>query len=425
MNSESFYVLVQGKYYPGDIEGKRYHWIKGIPGSKQLFDDISEGKKVVFIYYRTWDKEAKKGKYFYGTGKFVNNKIEVEEGKNKIEYFAEISNYKQFDSPVYLHENLRKKIWPGANRSGGIRKISKSLFSRIMETAEISSEPNGGKLYQIRARNTLPILVRQAKAGKKIYYADLANEIDIPNPRNLNYILGYIGTTLKELSKKWNEEIPQIQCIVVNQTTELPGEGIGGFISDTKEFAKLNSKQKKALVDGVLAKIYSYNKWDTVLKALGLQPIPISEEVKKKVKKAASGSGKGGGEGKQHKELKLYIKNNPEIIGIKSKGLISNTEEPLPSGDSVDVFFKNNKNWIGVEVKSNISNELDISRGLFQCVKYHAVMESYLSVLNLERDVRVILALGGEFPKSLVPVKNTLGIEVVEEINRKIGAHIN
>ncbi len=286
-----------------------------------------------------------------------------------------------------------------------------------METAKIASGLNGDKLYQIRARKALPILVRQAKAGQKIYYADLANEIDIPNPRNLNYILGAIGTTLKELSKKWEEIIPQIQCIVVNQATELPGEGIGGFISDTKEFAKLNSKQKKMLVDGVLAKTYGYNKWDTVLKTLELQPVPILEEVKKKVKRAASESGKGGGEGKLHKELKLYIKNNPEIIGIKSKGLISNTEESLPSGDSVDVFFKNNNNWIGVEVKSNISDEIDILRGLYQCVKYRAVMESYLSVLNQERDVRVILALGGEFPKSLVPVKNTLGIEVVEKIN--------
>jgi hypothetical protein len=286
-----------------------------------------------------------------------------------------------------------------------------------METAKISSGIYGDKPYQIKARKTLPILVRQAKASQKIYYADLANEINIPNPRNFNYILGAIGTTLKELSEKWNEEIPQIQCIVVNQATGLPGEGIGWFISDTKEFAKLNSKQKKALVDGVLAKIYGYNKWDSVLQTFELQPAPILEEVKKKVKRAALESGKGGGEGKQHKELKLYIKNNPESIGIKSKGLISSTEKPLPSGDSVDIFFESKNDWIGVEVKSNISDEIDILRELYQCVKYHAVMESYLSVLNQERDVKVILALGGEFPKSLIPVKNTLGIEVVDKIN--------
>lgn len=286
-----------------------------------------------------------------------------------------------------------------------------------MQTAEKSLGLEGDKLYQIRARKTLPILVRQAKAARKIYYADLAAEIDVPNPRNLNYPLGSIGTALKELSEEWGDEIPQIQCIVVNQATELPGEGIGWFISDTKQFAKLNSKQKKVLVDGVLVKIFGYDKWDTILEAFALDPVPISDAVKKKVKRAASKRGNGGGEGEQHKKLKLFIKDNPKCVGINLNGLKSETEKPLPSGDSVDVLFENKKNWIGVEVKSEISDELDILRGLYQCVKYHAVMESYLSVLDIQRDTKVILALSGQFPEPLIPVKNTLGIEVVECIN--------
>jgi len=286
-----------------------------------------------------------------------------------------------------------------------------------METAEISLGIEGNKLYQKRARKALPILVRQAKAGRKIYYADLAEEIGIPNPRNLNYPLGSIGTALEELSELWGEKIPQIQCIVVNQSTELPGEGIGWFISDTKEFAKLNAKQKKALVDGVLAKIFGYDKWDSVLDALGLPPTPISESVKKKVQKVASSKRGAGGEGEQHKKLKQYVKNNPESIGVKLNGLKSETEKGLPSGDSIDVFFENKNHWVGVEVKSEISDELDILRGLYQCVKYQAVMESYLSVLNLQKDVKVILALGCGLPEPLISVKNTLGIEVVENIN--------
>lgn len=286
-----------------------------------------------------------------------------------------------------------------------------------METAEISLGLEGDKLYQQRARQALPILVRQAKAGRTIYYADLAEEIDIPNPRNLNYPLGSIGTELQELGESWGEEIPQIQCIVVKQNTELPGEGVGGFISDTKNFKKLNAKQKKALVDGVLVRIFGYDKWDSVLDALELEPSPISESVKEKVQKAASSKRGAGGEGEQHKKLKLYVKNNPASIHVKLNGIKSETEKGLPSGDSIDVFFENKQHWIGVEVKSEISDELDILRGLYQCVKYHAVMESYLSVLNLQRDVKVVLALGCELPESLVSVRNTLGVEVVENIN--------
>lgn len=286
-----------------------------------------------------------------------------------------------------------------------------------MQTAEISLDLNGNKLYQKRARKALPILVRQAKAGKKIYYADLAEEIDVPNPRNLNYPLGSIGTTLKELSQSWGEKIPQIQCIVVSQSTELPGEGIGWFITDTNEFKKLSKKQKRALIDRVLTKIFGYSKWDSVLNALGLQSVPIEKGIRDKVQETASTKRGAGGEGKQHERLKLHIKDNPDCVGIYLNGLISENEKCLPSGDSVDVSFENKKHWVGVEVKSEISQEFDILRGLYQCVKYQAVMESYLSVLNVQKDVRVILALGCEFPRTLISVKNVLGIEVIENIS--------
>lgn len=286
-----------------------------------------------------------------------------------------------------------------------------------METVEVSQGLDGDKLYQQRARAALPILVRQAKAGRKIYYADLAVEIGIPNPRNLNYPLGSIGTALKELSEAWGEEIPQIQCIVVNQITELPGEGISWFVTDTNKFKKLNLKQKKALVYGVFAKIFGYEKWDSVLSALRLQPIPIDEEIREKVKNSASSKNGGGGEGEQHKKLKLYISNNPSSVGVNLSGLKAETEKGLPSGDSIDVSFENKGHWVGVEVKSAISDDLDILRGLYQCVKYQAVMESYLSVLDVEKDIRVILALGCKLPDTLVSVKNTLSIEVVEVIN--------
>lgn len=285
-----------------------------------------------------------------------------------------------------------------------------------METAEISQGLDGDKLYQQRARVALPILVRQAKAGRKIYYADLACEIDIPNPRNLNYPLGSIGRALKDLSEAWGENIPQIQCIVVNQSTELPGEGIGGFITNRKKFKKLNLKQKKALVDGVLANIFGYDKWDSVLSALGLQAAPIDKETRKKVKETISEKIGRGGEGEQHRKLKLYISNNPSSVGINLKGLQAETERGLPSGDSIDVSFENKGHWVGVEVKSESSGDFDILRGLYQCVKYHAVMESHLSVLDVEKNIRVILALGCKLPDTLVPVRNILGIKVVEDI---------
>ena len=64
---------------------------------------------------------------------------------------------------------------------------------------------SGEKLYQARARAALPLLVRQATQAHNatIFYSDLAAELGMANERNLNYVLGYIGDALEQLSKQW------------------------------------------------------------------------------------------------------------------------------------------------------------------------------------------------------------------------------
>lgn len=279
-----------------------------------------------------------------------------------------------------------------------------------METTEVSESFWGDKLYQQRARRALPYLVRQAIVGETIFYSDLAEELQMPNARNLNYVLGYIGSTLIGLSEEIDEEIPPIQCLVVNKSTELPGEGIGWFISE-KEFKKLSKKQKKAVVDSQLAKIYAYQDWLWVLDKLELEH-PKFPDLKKLTSRK-----KGGGEGESHKQLKLYIANNPTVIGLSEKWPKGEVEFSLPSGDSVDVMFSYRKQMVAVEVKSKISETSDINRGLFQCVKYKAVSEAMLGVQGKPQNVQTLLVLESEFPKELIPVKNMLGVKVLADIS--------
>jgi hypothetical protein len=91
----------------------------------------------------------------------------------------------------------------------------------------------------------------------------------------------------------------------------------------------------------------------------------------------------------------------------------------LPSGDSLDVFFTHRKEHIGIEVKSHISDSADIARGLYQCVKYQAVLEARQAANGQPQNVRTILILGGELPLELLPLKNVLGIEVFENVGAK------
>ncbi|WP_130930017.1 hypothetical protein [Pseudomonas sp. Sample_20] len=282
-----------------------------------------------------------------------------------------------------------------------------------MSTAKVSEPISGDKAYQVRARAALPLLVRQAEAGAPIFYSDLAEELGMPNPRNLNYVLGSIGQSLELLSKTWKSKVPPIQCLVVNKNTGLPGEGIGGFLVKKEDFASLPLRQKRAIVEAELQHVFSYARWREVLEALELEA--TTSDFTAFVRKAAGGVS--GGESEQHKTLKMYVAQNPKVVGLGPNSSKGATEYPLPSGDCLDVSFGGNKVWVAAEVKSSISTEGDIVRGLFQCVKYRAVMEAVLLSKSRPQNARAVLVLGSKLPSSLIPLRNMLGVEVVEDVS--------
>ncbi len=284
-----------------------------------------------------------------------------------------------------------------------------------METARIAEAISGNKQYQVRARATLPILVRQAFAETTIFYSDLAVELEMPNPRNLNYVLGSIGQAIKELSIKWNEEIPPIQCLVVNKNTGLPGEGIGWFITDKAEFRSLPKRQQRRLVEAQLQKTFFYRKWLDVLREFGLQP--VLSNYSNVLSRAANY--RGGGESEQHKKLKEYVCSNPSIIGLPREIASGQLEYALPSGDSLDVLLMHKDKWVAVEIKSSISTDADLVRGIFQCIKYRAVIEAYQASMNLPQNARAVLVLSGALTPDLVALKNMLGVEVLENVRQE------
>jgi hypothetical protein len=69
-----------------------------------------------------------------------------------------------------------------------------------------------------------------------------------------------------------------------------------------------------------------------------------------------------------------------------------------------------------VEVKSQISGEQDILRGLFQCVKYRAVMEATQVAEGSHPSVEAELVLEGTLPPKLIALKNMFGVKVFEGV---------
>ena len=257
--------------------------------------------------------------------------------------------------------------------------------------------------YQIkeRSRAILPILVRQAMARQKIKYKDLGEELGLHH-RAMRYPLGCIGDILLEMSEQWPEKIPQIQGLVVNQETGLPGDSVH-FLRH-----KPNPREKGAIVEEVLGKVFSYSKWFDVLEELGLSPAaPLNPQPER----TASHHG-GPLESEAHKQLKAYVAQHPESVGLKKSLAPGETEYRLPSGDIPDVLFQDQNRLIAVEVKSHISGQNDLRRGLFQCVKYGALLRACRSLEGGTYEADAILAIEASFPKELIPVRNTLGIWV-------------
>ena len=185
------------------------------------------------------------------------------------------------------------------------------------ETARIASHLSGAKPYQERARAALPRLVRQAKAGQPIRYEDSAKELSISGPWRslvLNYPLGCIGRTLQLLGEDWKQDAPpQLQTIVVRKDTGYPGSGIGGFLDrSVAAFKQRPLNEQLQLIKDEQSRVYEYQRWDDVLRALKLEPDPMTVNLVKNAK-----GFRDGGESEEHRLLKNYVSDHPQVVGLQ------------------------------------------------------------------------------------------------------------
>lgn len=130
----------------------------------------------------------------------------------------------------------------------------------------------------------------------------------------------------------------------------------------------------------------------------------------------ASARQHGGGEGEAHRCLKEAIARDPRLVGLPAGTPVGRTEQPLPSGDRVDVVFETRAGLVLVEVKPRGAPEWDLNRGLFQCVKYLAVAAALSKLAGRGGAVRVLLAVGGRLDREIRARQRRLKIEVVESI---------
>ena len=128
-------------------------------------------------------------------------------------------------------------------------------------------------------------------------------------------------------------------------------------------------------------------------------PDPSVRRTPKRRKRDFSGTERdghqrgGGGEGPHHQRLRKKLTECPSRVKPGLRAEDTHTEYELPSGDRVDVLVCQEQATLSIEVKSKISNEADLERGVYQCVKYRAVLEAQQRAERQSRPVEAWLVV--------------------------------
>lgn len=119
----------------------------------------------------------------------------------------------------------------------------------------------------------------------------------------------------------------------------------------------------------------------------------------------------GGGEGEEHRTLKEVVyRNCRQIVGRRVDG--AEMEYASPSGDRVDVVAWTEEHVWYLEVKSHISQDQDIERGIWQCVKYGSVGEAMEVLEPPRRKVKSMLVVEHDVTKDLRRVAAKLKVSI-------------
>ncbi|CAN7461059.1 hypothetical protein [Paraburkholderia hospita] len=291
---------------------------------------------------------------------------------------------------------------------------------------DVVNQPDDGNLSSDEyARLALPLLVHHVlcqtdNVMRTITYSELAEKLGRrkhgePWPRGLGQVLGRVSAIVERAGLDYRDPPPLLTSVVVlssGQNAGLPGSGLK---NEWPGYESLPYKDRKARVMLEYSRVLSYgSRWNNVLRLAGLPEVSVPPD------QVRLNGGWGGGESQAHKALKGFVLNNPALFGAPVDCWLKETEHALHSGDGLDVMFKSERMWLGVEVKSRVSegNLDDYRRGLFQVVKYRAVLEAQARVDHPAGPplVRVILVLESRLPSELTQVAEMLDVPYIEQV---------
>ena len=262
------------------------------------------------------------------------------------------------------------------------------------------------------------ILRREPITYKGVYLRAREKEKDETLRKRMFYhgpLAKVLGGLNDLIQKRFPEKKLTISSLVVSKAKKLPNDGIAGFpgFEGWRNWDEGKRRKKTALHQEL---VFAAQYWNEVYEDLFSRVPRIRNQTKHHERdgKTPRGIQGSGGEGKDHARLKEYVARHPNKFGI-TKVVSVEKEYELRSADKVDVgFFQKDKTTL-VEVKSRISSDVDLKRGIYQCVKYRAVYCAWwldkIDVTEASDFVSVMLVTERNLPQELVELARKLKIK--------------
>lgn len=260
-----------------------------------------------------------------------------------------------------------------------------------------------GEWTQTVAPHVLPILIKHARQGDTLSYTQLSNELAEaglePKARKTLYgkPVGLVGYVLRELGIRWGVRLPPINALVVGQATGLPGSGADEFVHyffQRQPAANFLMADRKAMMEEAIEAVKNYgDKWLTVAEALDTPILPLDTGTTDSGQALAlpplpSGYSE---ESKEHKALKKWVSQHPSFFMQFGHFGPGQTEIQIRSGDRLDVHFENGHQRLAVEVKPSHASPAEFIRGIFQVVKYRAILRAEQQVKSAIPNASAVL----------------------------------
>ena len=278
------------------------------------------------------------------------------------------------------------------------------------------------------ARHALALLLQHIRYGDEpfVTYGAIARllETRLRIPRVFPTHIGSVAGTMMDRIEAENADAPLINALVT-RPSGIPGKGFGGYYDRRirepggRTWKTLTRARKLEVVADIRAEVRQYGDWDALYRTVfGAKPpkMPKPKRYRERDGKPPdTARPRGAGESEEHKRLKLWAAKNPVALGL-ARAMKGEPEWGLLSGDRIDVLFSDGAAFVAVEVKSIVSTDDDFQRGIYQCVKYRAVVEAQERPIPVA--VRAILLTERDLPEELQTRARALNVTLkVQAIN--------